>query len=91
MPKASEHLDTYLVNDRFIFRAIQYRFEILRSEVAHSDALELPFVLELLEDLPQFLQVPLSLGCNEWVVNEVQVGYEAQLVQGALDGGMDVF
>ena len=68
---AHEHFNTYLVDDRLILGSIQDSFEVLRPEVAHSDTLEFTLVLELFEDLPQFLQVSLTAGCDERVVNEV--------------------
>lgn len=61
-----------------MLRPIDNGLEVLRTEVADSDTLELPFIFQVLENLPQGLQLPRR--SDERVVNQKAVGDEAEPV-----------
>lgn len=79
--------DAHLIDDGFIFGAVENSLEVLGSEVAHADALELALVFEVFEDLPGRLQG--AFLQREWGVDEVEVWDEAEPVERLLDRGGD--
>ena len=62
---------------------IEDGFEVLRTEIANTDAFKLALVFKLFQDFPQSLK--LARWSNERVVNEEAIRDEAEPVQGTLN------
>jgi len=77
-----------LIDHGFEFCVLKDRLQVLDAEVADTDALELSLTLELLEDLPQPLELA---GWNhEGVVHKEQVRNKTQLPHGFLNRSADL-